>query len=52
MAEPKKRMSRVRTQNRQRQQGIAKEAAGRCPRCGKLVVAHQTCRDCLSEIKE
>lgn len=52
MAEPKKRMSLVRSKNRRRNQGLDKQAAGKCPRCGKEVVAHQTCRACLADIKE
>ena len=46
MAQPKKRMSPVRSANRRRQIGLDLPATSVCPNCRSLMVKHQTCRVC------
>lgn len=46
MAQPKKRMSPVRSANRRRQIGLTLPATKPCPNCGQLMVKHQVCIQC------
>ncbi|MEI6477901.1 MAG: 50S ribosomal protein L32 [bacterium] len=46
MAQPKKRMSPVRSANRRRNLGITLPATQKCPTCQALVIKHQTCANC------